>query len=73
VTPRATLQQVIVAIDDRLREEARRFKLAFSCPSCVEFDPETRRCSLGFPNEEHLEASLEGRREIVFCKAFELW
>ncbi len=31
------------------------------------------RCSLGFPNEPHREADLEGRDQVVFCKAFEAW
>ncbi|MGK3985324.1 hypothetical protein WME99_19930 [Sorangium sp. So ce136] len=26
-------------LDDRLREEARRYRLVFACPDCASFDP----------------------------------
>ncbi len=63
---------MIHRVDDRLREEARRFRLAFACPDCASYDPEGDRCSLGFPHEPHLDASLDSRAEVIFCKAFEL-
>jgi hypothetical protein len=63
---------MIQLIDDRLRDEARRFRLVFACPDCAAYDPEGDRCSLGFPNEPHRERSLADREEIIFCKAFEL-
>jgi hypothetical protein len=64
---------VIVRVDARLREEAARAKLVFACPSCAQFDPESRSCTLGYPNADHIDPSLDDREEIVFCKAFELW
>jgi hypothetical protein len=64
---------MVVKVDEQLRAEARRFGLLFACPSCVEFDPETGGCALGYPNDVHVDPSLEGREELVFCKAFELW
>ena len=63
---------MIHRIDDRLRDEAGRFHLVFACPDCAQFDPETSRCALGYPNQDHLERSLEGRDEVTFCKLFEL-
>jgi hypothetical protein len=63
---------MITVVDDRLREEARRYHLVFACPDCVSFEPECGGCSLGFPNEMHRDPSLDGRDEVVFCKAFEL-
>jgi acetone carboxylase gamma subunit len=63
---------VITAVDDRLRDEARRFALRFACPDCASFDDEARRCSLTFPVDAHIDPDLEGRSEVVFCKAFEL-
>jgi hypothetical protein len=63
---------VIHVVDDRLREEAVRFDLRFACPDCASFDDEDRSCSLRFPPEPHLDPRIEGRREVVFCKAFEL-
>jgi len=63
---------VITVVDERLREEARRFHLAFACPSCAWLD-EKGACALGYPNAEHLDARLdEGRSKVVFCKEFEL-
>jgi hypothetical protein len=65
---------MIHRVDDRLRDEARRFRLAFACPSCASFDPEGDLCSLGYPAGPHRDAALDdGRDEVVFCKAFELW
>ncbi len=63
---------MIHLVDDRLREEARRFRLVFACPDCAAYDAEGDRCSLGFPHDAHRDPILEGRREVIFCKAFEL-
>ena len=63
---------MIHVIDDRLRDEARRFDLRFACPDCASFDDEKGACSLGFPNEMHLDPRIEGRAQVIFCKAFEL-
>jgi hypothetical protein len=71
---------MIQKVDQRLREEARQFRLAFACPDCASFDPGGPlgeaaggpRCSLGFPIAPHLDPTLEGRDEVIFCKAFEL-
>ena len=63
---------MIHRVDERLREEARRFRLVFACPDCVEFDPDGERCALGYPIAPHRDASLEARDEVIFCKAFEL-
>jgi hypothetical protein len=63
---------MIHAVDDKLRAEARRFRLLFACPECVSFDPEGPRCSQGYPHEPHEDDGLEDRAEVIFCKAFEL-
>lgn len=71
---------MIHRVDDRLRDEARRFRLAFACPDCAAFDPGeppggavgAPSCSFGFPVAPHLDPSLDGREELIFCKAFEL-
>jgi hypothetical protein len=63
---------MIHRVDDRLREEARRFRLVFACGECAQFDPEGERCSLGYPHAPHLDADLDRRDEVVFCKTFEL-
>lgn len=57
-------------VDDRFREEARRFKLRFTCDSCAYFAPEREACSEGYPTAEHRSDDLQ-RAEIVFCKLFE--
>jgi hypothetical protein len=64
---------MIHRVDERLRGEACRFRLVFACPDCAQFEPEEGRCSLGFPNESHRDPSLDGRDEVIFCKAFEIW
>jgi hypothetical protein len=63
---------LIHTVDDRLREEAGRYDLRFACPDCASYDDEARRCSLGFPPEPHQNPRMEGRAEVIFCKAFEL-
>jgi hypothetical protein len=67
---------MIHRIDDRLRDEARRFRLVFACPDCASFDVGHEgggeRCALGFPHQPHRDAGLDGRAEVTFCKAFEL-
>jgi hypothetical protein len=66
---------MIHRVDQKLREEARRFRLIFACPDCASFDPGSadspERCSLGYPHEPHRDPGLEGRAEVTFCKAFE--
>jgi hypothetical protein len=64
---------MIHRVDDRLRNEARRFRLVFACPDCAQFDPDGGRCSLGYPNEPHRDPNLDARDQVIFCKAFELW
>jgi hypothetical protein len=66
------MPRVISRVDDQLRDEARRFKLVFACPSCVWFEVDGRACALGFPNADHVDERLEGRESVIFCKAFEL-
>lgn len=63
---------MIHPIDERLRDEARRFHLVFACPDCASYDPDGDRCSLGFPHEPHRDPDLGARDEVVFCKTFEL-
>lgn len=63
---------MIHRIDARLREEAARFRLVFSCDACAAFEPDDASCAFGFPTEPHRDANLEGRDEVVFCKTFEL-
>jgi len=63
---------VIHRVDDRLRDEAKRFRLVFACPSCASFDDARVACSLGYPVDAHLDPSLEKREVVVFCKAFEV-
>ncbi|KYG10075.1 hypothetical protein BE21_14270 [Sorangium cellulosum] len=39
---------MIHPLDERLREEARRYRLVFACPDCASFDPaETERDEAG--------------------------
>lgn len=65
-------------VDQRLVAEIDRFALRYACESCCyfAFDPDdavsSRRCALGYPNAEHLAASLDIGAELVFCKEFEL-
>lgn len=63
---------MIHAVDDRLREEAARFRLLFTCERCVEFDAASDRCTLGYPSEPHKRVDLARAESVTFCKHFEL-
>ncbi len=63
---------MIHEVGEKLVEEAQRFRLVFACEHCVAFDPDTGRCSLGYPNAEHrADPPLALRRQLTFCKEFE--
>jgi len=58
--------------DARFDEEAERFRLAFTCEECGNFDPLNGDCAHEWPNGEHRRERLAGANgEIVFCKEFE--
>ena len=57
-------------VDDRLRDEARRFSLRFACDDCAHFDATRARCSLGYPAAPRSDALSEP--EVELCKSFEL-
>jgi hypothetical protein len=59
-------------VDERLREEARRYRLRFGCESCAHFATESRSCSHGYPTKPHLQVDLARVDTLEFCKAFEL-
>ena len=59
-------------VDLRLREEATRFQLRFTCEDCVHFAAERRACATGYPTNAHLEIDLERAESLEFCKEFEL-
>ncbi len=59
-------------VDDRLRREARTYRLKFTCEACVHFDPDQRRCSHCYPHRQHCGVDLERVQELSFCKLFEL-
>lgn len=63
---------MITRVDDRLRQEARRYRLAFTCESCQAFDREHVRCAYGFPTAPHHQVDLDRAEFLSFCKAFEL-
>jgi len=59
-------------VDDRFRQEARRFVLRFTCDACAYFDPDQSLCSNGYPAREHWRVDPERVTELSFCKLFEL-
>jgi hypothetical protein len=64
---------MVSLIDARLRKEHEAYRLRFACTDCAHFDAEDRLCSNGFPCEAHRDPELSGRKQLVFCKAFELY
>jgi hypothetical protein len=59
-------------IDLRLRREAKRFELRFTCEHCVHFEIDARTCANGYPTRAHLEIDLDACASLEFCKEFEL-
>ena len=59
-------------VDDRLRSEAARFNLRFTCEHCAHFVPEARACAHGYPSEAHRGLELANETSLEFCKEFEL-
>ncbi|HVJ16101.1 MAG TPA: hypothetical protein VM686_11750 [Polyangiaceae bacterium] len=59
-------------VDERLRVEARRFELRFTCEHCAHFDVGREACANGYPTEAHQRVDLAARAELLFCKEFEL-
>ena len=59
-------------VDDRLRDEARRFRLVFTCESCAHYAVESGACAHGYPNAAHRSDELAGAESLEFCKEFEL-
>jgi hypothetical protein len=57
-------------VDERLRDEARRFAFRFACDDCAHFDAEPERCSLAYPATPRRDDM--GRAHLELCKAFEL-
>jgi hypothetical protein len=62
--------------DQRLREEAARFRLSFTCEACAHFVEESGQCGNGYPNHAHRDRAarlaLGAGGELTFCKEFEL-
>jgi hypothetical protein len=63
---------MIHRVDERLRDEARKYRLVFACDDCAQFDPENDRCSLEYPHAMHRNGNLDQASEVIFCKTFEL-
>jgi hypothetical protein len=59
-------------VDTRLREEAARFQLRFTCEDCVHFVVERRACANEYPTVAHLAIDVERAESLEFCKEFEL-
>lgn len=59
-------------VDERLRSEAERYALRFTCETCAHFDPEQQRCGNGYPVEPHVGIQLASTNELAFCKEYEL-
>lgn len=59
-------------VDRRFLDEVERFELRASCAACVYLEPESGRCSEGYPNDEHLALPDQVGQSVCFCKKFEL-
>lgn len=60
-------------VDQRFRDERRRYALRLHCEDCALFDEAAGACAHGFPTAEHRrpETAADDAR-VVFCKDFEL-
>ncbi len=63
-----------VPLGPEFHDECERFAFRFCCEDCAYFLRD-ERCAHDWPNAEHRRAAYAAevaRREIVFCKEFEL-
>ncbi len=58
-------------VTPQLLAQSQQFSLRFACQDCAYFEADSRTCSEGYPNHEHLDARLV-EPEVLFCKLFEL-
>lgn len=59
-------------VDQRLRDEASRFRLRFGCEHCAHFAPELLCCGNGYPTAPHRGIDLSRVDTLEFCKEFEV-
>lgn len=63
-----------IRMSAEFRQEAERFRLAFTCEGCAHFCPDREACAIQYPTEPHrerqVEALADGER-VFFCKMFE--
>ncbi len=59
-------------IDAKLRDEAKRYELRFTCADCVHFAAERQACANEYPTHAHLRVDLTVEETLEFCKEFEL-
>jgi hypothetical protein len=60
-------------VDAKLRDEAARYRLRFTCEHCAHFVPERIACAHGYPVRAHHALDLAELRSLEFCKEFELY
>lgn len=63
-----------IAMSPQFREEAERYRLAFTCEACLHFCPERATCAIQYPPDPHRAeraASLADGERLYFCKMFE--
>jgi hypothetical protein len=58
--------------DARLRDEAARFALRFTCEECVHFDLPRALCGNGYPPGPRDGSLARDASELAFCKEYEL-
>ena len=61
-------------LNDLVREEIQRFRLAFCCEDCRHFVSQDERCDLLYPTDPHRRGAFESAAngsQLVFCKMFE--
>jgi len=74
-THRDSCPDRVAAANERFRQEAECYGLAYRCQQCIHLRPEGTLCALGYPNEmlAHGEVrALDDGGKFVFCKDFEL-
>lgn len=61
-------------VTQALREEIRRYRLAFTCEDCTHFVADAEVCDLLYPTGPHRKAAVEAKQDgdpLLFCKMFE--
>lgn len=65
---------MFIVMNERFRDDVRRYRLAFTCEDCASWHAEKEACTILYPSAPHRRAHVEqlaDGEQVFFCKMFE--